>query len=234
MDSVAIVTADFGGFDHPHRQVDQDILVDWHYLRALPLTQGSEEAVPLPWRTTRGVYDPSNPRLAAKTPKIAPWTVFPGYRYYIWIDASMEVTSPSFAREAIEDLGEAPVAAFRHPRRDGVIQELVASVGPESQGKYDAAQLGAQVTRYVRNGYRDDMGLFACGTLAWDSRDPNARYISKRWLYACRTRSVQDQLSFPYACWIRGVEPAIFRYPQMGESGWDRANPWMYNHPHAQ
>ncbi len=229
MARVAIVTACLGGFDPPHPQVGQDMPVDWFYV-----TDGTVPAEGIaPWRVV-GHPATDNPRLDAKTAKMAPWTVAPGYDYYIWIDASMAVTSPAFAREAIEDLGDAPVAAFHHPRRASIFTELEASVGSESQGKYDVGALARQVNAYLKDGYRDDLGLYACGTLVWDFNNPNAHYVSPRWLRECRIHSVQDQLSFPYACWCAGTAPAVFRHLQMGPSGWSMENPWMRNSPHAR
>lgn len=231
MASVAIITASYGGSDAAWPQVEQDIPVDWIYVSdGFATLTRAQMASPL-WRT---LWQDSteDPRLAAKTAKMTPWDVIPGYDFYIWIDASMEVTSPSFAREALEDLGSAPVAVWRHPRRDCVYEEAAASVGAESQGKYNPVALAEQTEWYAECGLQPHSGLYACGTVAWNMAHPGTSSIGYSWLNENDVWSVQDQLSLPFVFHMLGGAPALFRHNQM--DGWDPRNPWLRIHPHLR
>lgn len=226
MARVVVITANYGSMDCVRPQAEQDIAVDWVCVTDQP------SFPPLPWRSAPRKAAVLDPRLAAKTAKMTPWDVIPGYDFYIWIDASMEVTSPSFAREALEDLGDAPVAVWRHPRRDCVYEEAAASVGAESQGKYDPVALAKQTGWYAECGLQPHSGLYACGTVAWNMAHPGTSSIGYSWLNENDVWSVQDQLSLPFVFHMLGGAPALFRHDQM--DGWDPRNPWLRIHPHLR
>lgn len=251
--SVSIYTANMGGHDDPpRRQAPQDVEVDWWYITDDP----SVDPGP-PWRVLRadGLY--GDPNLDAKWWKCHPITAGD---HAIWIDANMEITSPSFAREAVEALyprrtvaatvpatvtwddgtrvNVAPdpvLAVWQHPRRDCIYDEARATIGPERQGdKYDDAALLAQVDRYRAEGHPEHAGLYACGTVVWT---PDAWPVGRAWMDECVEWTPQDQLSFPVVCRRLGVEPAVFPIGQIDQR-LSRARPWLANrwlriHPHA-
>lgn len=221
MIETVIYTANCGGRDFPHSQVEQDIDVDWRYI-----TNDTGAIVCAPWKR-RLTYDPrhEHPNLSAKWWKTHPYG---SYMYAIWIDASMEITSPSFAREAIAALQGAPVATFKHPRRTTVAAEVEASLGREGQnGRYEHLPLREQAASYREEGFPDDVGLFACGTIVWTWA---ARAMAEDWWRECVTWGYQDQVSFPVCAWRAGITPATFPVPQI-ESRNPRlgylANRWM-------
>lgn len=222
--STVIYTANIGGRDFPHSQVPQDIDVDWRYF-----TDDPDIEVEAPWRVRCDVRSELHPNLRAKWWKTHP---FFAYEYAIWIDASMQITSPSFAREAISALNGAPIATWQHPRRSSIYAEAEASLGAESQGgRYAALPLREQVAAYRAEGYPDDLGLFACGTIVWTWQ---ARAMGEDWWRECVKWGYQDQLSFPVCCWRAGIQPATFpvpqierRRPQQGQRG--RAVPYLGN-----
>lgn len=217
-----IVSAVYGGFDEPRPQVAQDIDVDW------VLFTDIERTAPPPWRV---VVRPSaeRPRLAAKVPKMCPDV---DDTDVIWIDGSHQITSPTFAREALHARHDGD-AVFKHPRRDCIYDEAEASVGRESQGgKYILEPLAEQVAAYRAEGHPEHAGLYACGTVAWDLTNPIAIMLGAAWLRECEHWSIQDQLSFPVVCRRLDVAPGLFPLPQIRrrhrafiENRWQRIFP---------
>lgn len=228
--SVMIYSANIGGRDVPRPQVDQDIDVEWRYFTDRP------DIVPYPWKVhTVDVHENESlhPNMLAKWWKVHP-VIFPPVDHAIWIDASMEITSPSFAHEAIKALRGAPVATWKHPRRTSIYDEAAASLGREAQGgRYASLPIMEQVESYRAEGYPDDLGLFACGTIVWTWA---ARALGEDWWRECVTWGYQDQLSFPVCCWRAGVRPATFPVAQIEQAnrrdGW-LGNRWLRIWPHT-
>jgi hypothetical protein len=136
-------------------------------------------------------------------------------RHVVWIDSNMEVTSPTFVREAIACIHDG-LALFAHPRRDCIYEEAEACLGPESRnGKYANQPIREQVAHYRSEGHPEHAGLYACGTIAWDRYDTKRRKVGYQWLAECARWSYQDQLSFPFICRRLGVEPGLFPHPQL-------------------
>lgn len=231
MSGVVIYSANIGGRDFPHSAVEQDIDVDWRYFTDQP-----DIPIDGPWKVNEVVsrehYGDEHPNMTAKWWKTHPLST---YEHAIWIDASMEITSQSFAREAIAALNGAPLATFKHPRRSTIAAEAEASLGAEAQGgRYDALPLREQVLAYRDEGFPDNVGLFACGTIVWTWA---ARGLGEIWWQECKKWGYQDQISFPVACWRTGIAPAVFpipqiesRNPQMGYL----SNRWFRIWPHTK
>lgn len=206
---VAVVTAMFGGCDRIRPQADQDIEVDW-----ICVTDDPGLEIPPPYRRvvaeeeacseTWGAYN-----LAAKQFKLMPWTVTDAKRA-LWIDANMEVTASSFAREALAYINDG-LALFRHPRRACIYEEAKASLGVESQGgKYSGMPIPQQVEHYRSGGHPDQGGLWACGVIAWDLSDPRVLELGKQWIEEIERWTVQDQLSLPVVLRRLGLQPGEF------------------------
>lgn len=232
MSGVVIYTANIGGRDHPHSAVEQDIDVDWRYFTDQP-----DLPIDGPWKVREVVRGHGNgadrhPNLAAKYWKTHPLA---SYEHAIWIDASMEITSPGFAREAIASLNGAPLATWKHPRRCSIYAEVEASLGAEGQGgRYAHLPLREQAQSYREEGFPDDLGLFACGTIVWTWA---ARQLGDDWWRECVKWGYQDQISFPVACWRAGIRPATFPIPQITSRSPKMgflANPWLRIWPHTK
>lgn len=215
----------FGGFDVIRPQVAQDIAVDW-----FAVVDDDSVVVPAPWYRLLARSD-DEPCLAAKRYKTCPWEAV-DHEAVLWIDANMEVTSPAFAREALRYRRDG-LAVWRHPRRNCIYTEAEASVGAESQGgKYAAYPIGEQVAHYRAEGHPERFGLFACGTVAWDTANERAKRVGRDWLAECERWSIQDQLSLPVVCRRLGVTPGVFPFAQVSRRS--LANPWLRIHPHAK
>lgn len=218
-----VVTALYGDYDTLRPQVAQDIDCDW-----ICFTDSVRTPAPAPW-TVVSDSSPLPPNLAAKRFKCCP----PFKGDVVWIDANMQVTSPTFAREALASRHDG-LATFRHPRRDCIYDEAQASIGAESQGgKYDDQPIAEQVEHYRSEGYPQRAGLFACGTLAWDLSNDLACELGQAWFGECERWSIQDQISLPVVARRLGVIPGVFPLKQIEYR--DRsflANRWLRIYPH--
>lgn len=233
---VAIVSANFGGYDEPRPQTDQwvddDVEIDWWYAT-------DRTSVPGPWR--RYPARPASgedPRLYAKQFKCVPWASLSGYERYVWLDANMEVVSPTFITEALAACAPGPVAAWAHPRRDCVYDEVEASLveAPAKYGRY-ADALRAQAVDYLAEGYPAHAGLYACGTVVWDGESTRAYALGLDWLAEIHRTTIQDQVSFPVVARRLGIVPATFPVPQLERPRGRRShygNRWVAIHPHLR
>jgi len=209
--TVRAYTANYGGRDRAWPQVEQSIPVEWVYFTDI------DEVAPAPWTTIQQFPNPELHRnLAAKWYKTHPFGVGEwddDARYAIWIDASMEVTNPRFAAEAIASLEERPVAAWAHPRRDCIYEEAKAALTYESvDDRYADQPVLEQVASYRAEGHPEHGGLYACGTIVW-TRD--AIPLGEAWWDECVRWSMQDQLSFPVVARRLGIRPAVFPVGQI-------------------
>lgn len=221
-----VVTASYGGVDTAlHAPVAQDIPVDW-----VCFTDRDDLRLPAQWKAIRSPST-DDPRLAVKAHKATPAVDCPDV---VWIDASMEITSSSFVRDALAARHDG-VAVFRHPRRSCIYREAEASLGAEGQGgKYAGQPLLDQVAAYRAEGHPDGGGLYACGVVAWDLSDPRAVELGQAWLAECERWSSQDQLSFPVVCRRLGVTPGVFPIRQIERrTRLYLANRWLRIHGHT-
>jgi hypothetical protein len=227
MAAAVILTAVYGGADNLWPQVDQDIEVEW-----LCFTDDPSIHAPAPWQV---IFDPPaypHPNLAAKLHKLQPSVAD---HDVVWIDANMQVTRPSFAREALHARHDG-IAVWRHPRRDCIYAEAEASLGAEGQdGKYAGLPIREQVESYRAEGHPEHAGLFACGTIAWDLSERSVLELGAAWLNECDRWSYQDQLSLPVVARRAAISPGVFPVPQIERRrrGW-LENRWLRIHPHLR
>jgi hypothetical protein len=221
MAEVAIVTACYGGYDTARAQAEQDIDVDWLFY-----TDRLDQAlaVPPPWTGHARDATHTDPRLAAKVTKAMPWSVCP-HRWVIWIDANMAITSPSFAREALDQLHDG-LAVYAHPDRDCIYTEAHASL-TLAPAKYAHQPILEQVAHYRQAGWPEHAGLYACGVIARDTGDPRVQVHGRRWWAECEQWTTQDQLSFPIASRAAGIQPGVFDHPLVDRHHGRLANRWL-------
>lgn len=222
-----VVTACYGGVDTTlYPPAAQDLPVNW-----ICFTDQADLKAPAPWKVIHQPARFDHPNLAAKVHKTTPDV---GCTDVVWIDASHQVTSRSFVREALAARHDG-VAVFAHPRRRCIYDEADASLGVEGQdGKYAGQPLLDQVAAYRAEGHPEQAGLYACGVVAWDLSDPRAAELGRRWLAECERWSWQDQLSFPVVCRRLGLTPGVFPVRQIERRGNGcLANRWLRIWPHT-
>lgn len=182
-------------------------------------------------RKLRGFADLS-PRMLSRLPKSVPHRFFDyrRYRYAIWVDGSLEMTSADFVADMVEAMRPsglqpwaAPVGAFEHPRRDCIYREAAVC---QPLRKYAGYDLAGQVRKYREAGYPEHNGLLACGVLVWDLAHRLQPEIGEAWWREQEIHGTMDQLSLPVVLWQQ-------------ETDWRRlpghlwSNPWFRLWEHA-
>jgi len=122
----------------------------------------------------------------------------------IWIDASFRVISETFAIEAISYAN--PIAQFKHPWRDCIVDEARASAGIP---KYYNQPIGRQSQQYVETGHPLHWGLWATGVIA-RRHNPDIEMLGAEWETQVCYWSFQDQISQPYILRHLGLRPIEF------------------------
>lgn len=206
-----VMTGLFGSYDTPFPQVQQDVPTTW-----VCFTDDPHLEAPKPWTTICiGSEHPAralaHPRMRTVWFKAQPWLGTDSERV-VWIDANMEVFSPSFVREILAITGDAPIGAYRHNARDCIYEEAVASLELQPE-KYGGLPLIEQVESYRTAGHPEHGGLWSVGVLAVDCTNPAVRAMGERWLAECERWTYQTQLSFPVVCAEFGIEPVDFAQP---------------------
>jgi len=160
------------------------------------------------------------PRLAAKRAKCLPWE-YVDDPDVCWLDASFEVF-PGLRGIVDEHLAAGDLVAWTHPSgRVDAYQEAGFSLGvPE----YAAEPLRAQAAAYEAAGLPRGSGLWEVGFHA-RRRTPAVEAQGALWLEEIERWSIQDQVSFPYACWASGVVPVPWRADSQWVCGWVRWHP---------
>jgi hypothetical protein len=198
----AVYTAIYGSFDQLLEPVEQDIDVDWYCFTDDPRLTSST------WQTMLQPARFDSPRLSAKWPKLLPHEALPDRRTTIWVDANLQIDSPSFVREALGYSGS-DIGVFRHPMRYCIYHEAYACLR-----RIDCRDLPVldQVRHYREQGHPPQGGLWACGVLVRDSSRADVRALGEAWMDECLKWSPRDQLSFPFLLRRSGIRPRVFPF----------------------
>lgn len=157
------------------------------------------------WDTRACRFSPKEPRLRAKWHKVFPSKVVPDYETTIWIDGSVEITSPDFVELACSRLADSPIAMFSHPERSCIYDEAVASLDFK---KYDLTPVLKQAAYYWDLSHPRHWGLWAGGIIARRKVPPMERLMGGWWTEIKRW-GIQDQISLPYVLRQHGIWPGL-------------------------
>jgi hypothetical protein len=148
-----------------------------------------------------------SPRRLAKSVKLYPHQVLdPEVKASIWIDGTARVTSEAFPYEAFNCVGAQQIAMWRHPERDCIYDEAVASL---PFPKYTQEPILDQVAHYWRAGFPLHGGLWAAGVIA-RIHGPSCGVLADAWMAEITRWSIQDQLSLPPVLHRLGLVPGAF------------------------
>lgn len=161
-----------------------------------------------------------------------------GYDVIVWIDGSVEITSPSCAETclAMADAGHC-IALFEHGIRTTLHEETRASLFPRYTSNFWNGQSQPyqdviyQLQSYNSQGFVD-VGLWITCFVAFDMRREETRAFLTEWNAQNVRYTTQDQISFPYVCRKLGVTPHT--YPDGTIGGWGHGVTDFYTkHEHA-
>jgi hypothetical protein len=197
--SVAVLTAVYGGYDNPHPLPPQDIECD-----SILLSDDTGLQVD-GWRTVT-LFSDRPARLAAKRPRCRPELVTDA-DVVVWLDAHVEVTSPSLISELVAELGDAPIGAFRHGYHTSIRQEAeLASTLP----KYNGWDLRAQARAYEALGHPHNWGMWTTGVMV--RRPKQTQLFGRLWQGEIDLWGPEDQISLPFALRESGLRPVDLRF----------------------
>jgi hypothetical protein len=121
----------------------------------------------------------------------------------IWLDASITLLDTrKFVETCVGAVEDAPIAFFRHPERDNIVDEAAVSA---CLPKYADQKIDDQVAAYLEEGLPDGHGLWAGSVIV--RRFGLTDRIDLAWWHENVTRTIQDQISLPYVLWRLGVTP---------------------------
>lgn len=219
---IAVITAIFGKYDtlkDPNDVVNKDS-VDWFcFTDDTTMTSPIWKVINTPYHIQNGkeeykkyknwfdtIKDPKvKNMMSAKYYKVKTHEIdiLKGYDYYIWVDGSMFLR-----QEFINNLTKLintpyELINFKHQKRSTVKDEVGESI---IMKKYKNQDVPAQYDAYIKDGFPDDLGLFEC-TIIIKKNTPRINDLFDLWWIQNLEYSYQDQISYTYCLWKKGVKP---------------------------
>lgn len=189
--TIAVITAIYDDYDTLKPTLEQNTDVEWICVTD---SYSSVEKGESGWKIINEPRPHLHPNRAAKTPKCLPW-LYTDAASSIWIDASYQVVSPTFAEDVLSYAD--PIAQFAHPWRQCVYAEADESLLLPKY-KDEAWRIKAQIQDMHRREHPYDWGLWATGVIA-RHHCQSVMHFGFDWLYGIYQYSYQDQLSHPVA-----------------------------------
>lgn len=202
MAEIAIITANYGGYDTLKAALpQQDMDVDWVVVTDMPIL-----AVNRGWRAVyRAAPEGVSNFRAAKHPKLFPW-MYTDAPMSIWIDGSVIVSSPNFARDVAKILETSDLAQFDHPEVCIYCEAMTSLKLLKYKNEFQLIK--DQCKFYRQKGHPDNWGLWATTVIA-RKHTPLMRSLSYQWDTQILRWSSQDQISQPYILRNLDLKPAL-------------------------
>lgn len=185
MDVFCVVTARLGEFDKRIEHLPQSVPADYF------------------------VYDPPpradlTSRLEAKIPKCFAWQLYPGYKFYMWIDGNLRLSDEDSLKYFSDNLEDYDVVVLQHPRRDTIWWEYrynhrgLHNNKPSRylQSRYINELLDEQMQVIKDDDYVDD--LLVNGGIFMYRNTKEVQAMLKEWFYYISRYLIMDQLSWAY------------------------------------
>lgn len=205
---IAVYTTIFGNYDNLKDVPEQNSEADFYCITDNPNIQHKD------WQTIYSKGVPCNvdhPRMKAKFFKLMPFAIkeLAKYEILIFIDATIQITTPEFINYCIAPMVTNDIALFEHPERNNIFAE---AEGSKRMSKYNGQLIDGQI-----NNYKDiikEHKLYACGVMTRRFTD-KITIAMKDWLLENIQYSYQDQLSFPIIAYLHDLKPFIYPHNQL-------------------
>lgn len=214
-----IYTAVFGGYDRVYPPLRKEAGVDY-----VIITDAPDLVVP-GWTVHQ--VDASAfaaPKAANLYYRALIHRVLPGYDASLYVDGNIRLigdTRPLF--EALDASGAA-LAAFSHPRRTRVAEEVEAVI---AQCKvHEPTRVRQEFASYLAAGFPDTAGLTENGVLLKDHRHPELDAAMALWWKQFSAHLTRDQISLPFVLWKTGLPVLVF------PTSFRSRNPFFAGYPH--
>lgn len=186
--TIAVITANLGGFDPIHEYVKQS--VDYDFYRFT-----DENFLPRVCAMTS--------RMQARLLKCFAWQIVPGYDIYIWVDGSCSLLHEDSVKWFIEHLGDRDAAFFKHPDRNTIQEEAdflkkcLERKSPYILKRYKGEWIDEQMAEIHNDPfYMDDLLIASTAFIYKDN--VFVECMLKEWWYHISRYHIIDQLSLPY------------------------------------
>ena len=193
---LVVYTAQFGGYDKltPVASIPG--------VRHVLFTDGPEVSG---WECLRPHPTEATNRRENRKYKILSHRLFPHADWTIYHDANLPLTVDP--RDIVANC-QSGLNLYRHPWRVCLYEEARAVAGQVTR-----KTLKAQLHRYRRKGFPENLGLYCGGFLV---RSSEANGINEKWWTEYQVGCCRDQISLPYALW-RSPEAKVHVLPsEMG------------------
>lgn len=151
--------------------------------------------------------------------------ILPGYDASLYVDGNIRLLGPT--RPLFEQLEQsgAALAAYRHPHRATVAEEVDAVIRLRKVS--DPSRVSNELREYTADGFSDDVPMIASGMILKDHRSPALDPAMELWWSLFRKHLTRDQLSFPYVVWKTGLPVHLL------EGTFMKPNPFFALHAHV-
>ena len=145
-----------------------------------------------------------HPRLQGKIPKMLGYQMYPGYDYYIWIDAGFYLEEGAI-QNFVDSCGNYDMCLFKHPYRTYVKEEFEFMLEYTNNNDYLSTRYKNEFFEEQQNMYYaleeyPNQTVYACGAFIYNKSIIYKQTFNllEQWFYHNCRYSVQDQLSLPY------------------------------------
>jgi len=151
----------------------------------------------------RVVPNQGDDRTSARHYKVLPHRYLPEADITIWVDGNLRMlVTPQKA--VLQWLGTAPLAAFKHPVRDCLYDEVKhCLIVPRA--KLYANKLRRQAAAYEKVGMPRHWGLAETRCVIRVNTE-KTHELGELWWNEIQHHSPRDQVSLPYVCWRIGIK----------------------------
>jgi hypothetical protein len=189
---VAVISANLGNYDPVIDYVPQK--VDPNIVPAI-FRLNDSTFLPRPKAMTS--------RLMAGMPKMLGWQFYPGYDYYIWVDASCSLQNENSIMWFMDKIIGYDFAFFQHPNRNTIYEEYEFVKKKISEGskylcsRYQDEWLDGQMVYILEDKSFVDDSLYASTAFIYKNTKKVQNILKEWWFHKTRFL-LHDQLALPY------------------------------------
>lgn len=137
-------------------------------------------------------------RRTARWHKLNSTVLFPGTDHTVWFDGSQRIKQVRIVEQLVKPVMKGvSIAAFKHPDRTCVYQELEAC---KKLKKDNPTLMDQQIHKYRSEGYPPFNGMVETACVIRGNNTEVVRF-NKLWWEQLQNHSFRDQLSFNYVAW---------------------------------
>ena len=136
--------------------------------------------------------------------KLHPHILFPEYKYSVWIDSNMQISSLDFYKLINKHIkAYHKIAASLHPERDCIYDEAEKCI---FLSKDNPVLIRKQIAILRQDGFPEHVGLYETGLMMRKHNDDKIIKLCEQWWDFVCNYSRRDQLSFNYLLWKNKIK----------------------------